>query len=134
VDDPGCYVFSAPITTAVTQVTTTITDLDGIQSALIDFDFLYGTGGTSCDLYAQFSLDGGTTWQDAAHYQFTTIAARVQFHISVFADHLSAVIPSDGALSGNVAVSGFLGPTWRLKAVSVGTYVNTTAVMTLGAA
>ena len=102
------------------------TGLDGIGGASIDLQLAYGSGGTTVDAYAQTSLDGQRTWQDVAHYQFAMASGRAQFHVSASTTVLAASTPGDGVLSGNVAVSGILGPDWRLKVIVAGTYGSST--------
>lgn len=127
-DRPGVYTLSAAVTAAGTQVTSSIAGLDGMLAASIDINFAYGSGGTTCDVFAQFSLDGGATWQDAAHAAFTTASARKQFNISGLTPKTTPQTPGDGTLAADTAADGVLGPLWRLKVVSVGTYANSTLV------
>lgn len=129
-DNSGVYTLTANVTTAGTQVTDTIDELEGMLAAQLDFQFVYGSGGTTCKAYAQFSLDGGTTFRDAACASFTTASATKPFSISRSAEKLSSpVAPTDGALADDTAISAMLGPVWRLKVVSTGTYAGSTQVV-----
>ena len=109
-------------------MTTPITIGDGIVSLTVDLQFLYGSGGSTVDAYMQVSLDQQQTWQDAAHHQFTTAAARRQYNISAMTPVISPVTPGDGVLSGDTAVDGIVGADWRMKYVSTGIYSNTNLV------
>lgn len=127
---PGIYTLSATITGAGTAVTDTIDSLDGMLAAQLDFQFVYGSGGTACKAYAQFSLDGGTTFRDAACAAFTTAAAIKPFNISRLTEKLSSpAAPTDGTLTDDTAIGGMLGPVWRLKTISTGVYAASTQVV-----
>jgi hypothetical protein len=128
-NSPGVYTLSAAITAAGTQVASSISGLEGMLAASIDVNFIYGSGGTSCDVFAQFSLDGGATWQDAAHAAFTTASARKQFNLSGLTPKTTPQTPGDGVLAADTAADGVLGPLWRLKIVSVGVYGASTQVV-----
>ena len=60
------------ITTAVTAATSAATPLGtgGVGGAMIQIDFVYGSGGTSGKIWVQTSFDGGTTWIDVANMTF----------------------------------------------------------------
>lgn len=127
---PGVYPLTVSITAAGTQVTDTIDDLDGMLAAQLDFQFVYGSGGSTCKAYAQFSLDDGATYRDAACASFTTASATKPFNISRTAEKLSSpVAPTDGTLADDTAIGSMLGPKWRLKVVSTGTYGTSTQVI-----
>jgi hypothetical protein len=129
-NSPGVYTLSAPITSAGTAVTSSIEDLDGMLACHLELSFVYGSGGTTCKAYAQFSLDGGSTWRDAACAAFTTASAIKPFAISRLTEKLSSpVAPTDGTLTDDTAVGSMLGPVWRLKVVTVGTYAGSTQVI-----
>ncbi len=122
------------VTTAGTVTTTAVTDADydflsAITSANIETLFTYGSGGTSCKVYIQTSLDGGTTWFDIAQHAFTTASAnKVSAITTNIAPASQAFTPSDAALTDNTIIQGVLGDRYRLKIVSVGTYAGSTTV------
>lgn len=129
-DNPGIYTFTSAVTTATTEVTNAIEELDGMLSALLDFQFVWGAGGTTCKGYAQYTLDDGATWRDAACASFTTAAAIKPFNVSALTEKLSSpAAPTDGGLADDTALSGMLGPKWRLKRVSTGTYTGSTQLV-----
>lgn len=88
-------------------------------------NFAYGSGGTSVDVYVQTSFDGGSTWVDIANFHFTTSAGKRMYTL-VSTSVTSIVTPTDGSLSANTSLNGFLGPIYRAKWTSVGTYGGTT--------
>ena len=128
-DNAGTYNFAASVTNAAIQVTTAITDLDGMLAATIEFQFLYGQGGASCDGYLQVSFDGGANYRDVAHAAFSTAPAIKTFNVSGLTPHIAPITPTDGALEADSAVDGMLGPVWRLKTVSTGTYGGSTQLV-----
>lgn len=128
-NSPGVYTASAAVTAAGTQVTSSITGLDGMLAASISLAFSYGSGGTTCDAFVQTSLDGGTVWQDVAHGAFTTASATKQFNVSGLTPKLTPATPGDGTLAADTAVDGVLGPMWRMKVVSVGIYGASTQIV-----
>jgi hypothetical protein len=75
------------------------------------------TGGApTLDVYLQTSADGGTTWRDVAHTQFTTSALHRFFQVSEYAAGSTSVLAaSDGQLAGEVALQGPFGNELRLK-------------------
>lgn len=125
---PGVYAFSAQVSAAGTQVTSTIDNLEGMLAASISIQLLYGSGGTTVDAYIQTSIDGKKTWQDVAHAAFTTASATKQFNVSGLTPKLTPATPGDGVLAADTAVDGVLGPSWRMKVVSVGVYGASTLV------
>ena len=63
------------ITTALTGSASTALQVQGqmgVESATIQANFTYGSGGTTAAVWVQTSLDGGTTWVDIANFAFTT--------------------------------------------------------------
>jgi hypothetical protein len=89
-------------------------------------NFAYGSGGTSVDAWLQTSFDQGATWTDIANWHFTTAAARKVNNLS--ASSSNAVTAADGALAANTSADGLLGPWFRVKWVTVGTYAGATSL------
>lgn len=118
------------ITTAQSaQVTAALQAIDGaLQSAVIQATFTYGSGGTSADAWVQTSFDGGATWCDVANFHFTTSTARFAFNLSSLTPVTTEYTPTDGTLAANTAKDGMLGPQWRIKWTSVGTYAGGTTL------
>lgn len=91
--------------------------------------FAYGSGGTTADAYVQTSLDNGATWFDVANFHFTTsTATKVSALTSLIAPAAQAFAPTDGSLSANTIVQGILGPLWRVKLTTTGTYAGGTTM------
>lgn len=120
-----------PVTTAVTAVSPTYQVRQGsggqqLNNIAIQCALTYGSGGTTIDAYVQTSLDGGQTWIDVVHCGFTTASSKVVYNLSATTPNTTAVVPTDGTLAGAVAKDGIIGSQWRVKYITVGTYVATT--------
>ncbi|MGE4044466.1 MAG: hypothetical protein AB7F35_06410 [Acetobacteraceae bacterium] len=126
---PGHYTLGVfPITAASTYVpeaASILDGLDGMTAASVQIMFSYGSGGTSAVIYVQTSLDNGMTWMDIAAIAVTTSSETHCFNFSGLTPKATSITPSDGAMSNDTALDGFLGDRLRLKIVSVGTYANT---------
>jgi hypothetical protein len=123
---------SQTITTAVSAVTPDGNKeiLGVIESLTIQANLTYGSGGTTVKAWVQTSLDGGTTWCDIANFALTTASARRVYHLTPVAV-TSIATPTDGTLADNTAVNGILGPLYRVKLTTTGTYAGgTTLVIT----
>ncbi len=90
--------------------------------------FTYGSGGTSVDAYLQTSLDGGAIWTDIANFRFTTATARKIVNLNGQTPATAQVTPTDGAMAANTAQDGVLGPLFRIKYQSSGTYAGGTTL------
>ncbi len=121
---------NANITTAVTAaVTTTEQFRDGDpQSAVIQGNFTYGSGGTTADAWVQISADEGATWADIANFHFTTASARFFYNLSALTPITAQYTPTDGTLAANTSKDGLLAPQWRVKYTTVGTYAGNTVL------
>ena len=119
---------NAAITTAVTASVSSTAQVPGgnPESAIIQGTFTYGSGGTTADAWIQTSVDEGGTWCDVANFHFTTSSARFLFNLSALTAVTTENTPKDGTLGANTAVDGFLGPLWRVKWTTTGTYAGGT--------
>lgn len=90
--------------------------------------FSYGSGGTSADAWVQTSLDGGGTWIDVANFHFTTSSARFVYNLNSQTPVTTEYTPTDGSLAANTAKDGIIGPLWRVKYTTVGTYGGATTL------
>jgi hypothetical protein len=97
------------------------------EAMALQATFLYGAGGTTVKAYVQTTFDGEVSWTDIACFAFTTSAARRLYNLNSVTVP-SIVTPSDGALADNTAVSGLLGPVYRVKYVTTGTYTGATSL------
>jgi len=131
------------ITTAVSPaVVTPWVPLNGTPRNLsIQANLVYGSGGTSVDVYVQTSLDSKGTATDIANFHFTTASARYGCNITTNSPLgtalSSATAPdkqtpnnalTDGSMSSNTAQDGLLGPYIRVKYQSSGTYAGSTTI------
>lgn len=90
--------------------------------------FAYGSGGTTVDAYLQTSLDGGLTWADIANFHFTTASAQKIINLNAQTPETTQITPTDGSITANTAQDGVLGPLFRVKYKSSGTYGGTTTL------
>jgi hypothetical protein len=121
---------NSTITTAITASVTTPEQLrDGNpESVIIQGMFVYGSGGTAVDTWVQTSVDEGVTWTDVANCHFTTANARFLFNLSALTPVVTEYVPTDGTLAANTAKDGLLGPLWRCKTTTTGTYAGGTVL------
>lgn len=120
------------ITTALATVATPPTFLPGSpRNAILQANFAWGSGGTTFDAYVQSSVDNGLTWFDVANFHFTTAIAIRLFNLSALTPVTTIYTPTDGSLGANTAKDGLLGPAWRVKYGSTGTYANTSLVLAM---
>jgi hypothetical protein len=96
------------------------------RNLAVQFNFIYGSGGTSVDAYLQTSLDNGATWTDIANFSATTASLRRIINLIATTPKTAQVTPTDGSMSANTALDGILGPLFRVKYTTVGTYAATT--------
>jgi hypothetical protein len=98
------------------------------ESATVQCNFTYGSGGTSADVWIQTSLDGGLTWTDIAECGFTTSTARKLYNLSGMTPVTTVYTPTDGTLTANTAKDGIIGTWYRAKWTTVGTYAGGTTL------
>jgi hypothetical protein len=84
--------------------------------------FTYDSGGTNATAYIQTSLDNQKTWTDIACLQFTTSTARKAINLSAVTPVTTPVALTDGGMTANTCQDGLLGPWFRVKYVTTGTY------------
>jgi hypothetical protein len=139
-DNPGIFgLFNTDgedftISAAGTQMGDVVEDLEGIRSLALHARFAYGSGGTTCKVYVQTSLDQGTTWFDVACFAFTTAGLTRVMNLSAMTPVTTPQAPADGGLADNTALDGPLGDRFRAKVVSVGTYAGPTVLSLRGCA
>jgi hypothetical protein len=133
---PGVYnLGDVALTTAVTGSVITdandvayLEDLEGMIAATLQVKFAYGSGGTTCKVYVQTSLDQGSTWVDVACVALTTASATKIINLSGLTPKTTAATPSDGAMTDDTCLDGVLGDRWRAKITSTGTYAGSTTL------
>lgn len=118
------------ITAAISgEAQSAIQNLDGMQAVTLECQFAYGSGGTSCKVYVQTTLDNGQTWVDVACFAFTTSSAIKLINLSGLTPVTSQVTPSDGTMTDNTCQDGILGSALRAKITTTGTYANSSVSM-----
>lgn len=93
-------------------------------SLLMQIDFVYGSGGTSGQVWVQTSIDG-TTWVDIANMTFLLASKSRIYNFSADTPVTTAYVPTDGALAADTAKDGIVGEIYRCKYTTVGTYAAT---------
>ena len=120
------------ITTAIgATATTPVTNLGGMKYVAVECKFVYGSGGTTVDVYIQTSLDGGLTWIDIMEFDFTTASANKVNSVTIAPSVVTNFPPVsvvDGSLAINTSVQGVLGDRLRAKYITVGTYGGSTSL------
>ncbi len=97
-------------------------DIGRCESLTLQAVITVAGGGTTAKAWVQTSLDG-TTWVDIASFAFTTSTATRAYHLTSAAV-TSIATPTEGTLTDNTAVNGFLGPLVRVKLTTTGTYTG----------
>lgn len=115
-----------PITAPVGPLTTTPINTLGMKYLAVQANLIYGSGGTSVDVYVQTSVDGGATWVDIMEFNFLLASAIKISAVSTAVALAAATAPTDGTLAANSILNGLLGERIRLKYKSAGTYAGTT--------
>jgi hypothetical protein len=115
------------VTTAGTVTCDPITLLDGMQAASVQLRFVYGSGGTNCKAYVQTSFDQGNSWVDTACVVFTTANETQMVNLSGLTPK-GLTVPTDGTLTDDTVLDGFLGDRFRVKVISTGTYAGGTTL------
>lgn len=119
------------LTTAISSVAQpAIVIGPNVKALMLEAQFVYGSGGTSADVYVQTSIDGGLSWFDIANFHFLLVSA----------NKLSAVVwdpatpfpagttPGSGALASNTVLNGILGDQIRALVNTSGTYGGSTSI------
>lgn len=124
---------SLSITTAVTASVQTVATGFGKPLALdLQAKFTYvASAATSVTAYVQTTLDNGLSWMDVYCFQFTTASDTKVGNLSGLTPKTTPVSITDGTLTANTGLDGFLSDQYRVKVTSVGTYgAGTTLVIT----
>jgi hypothetical protein len=100
---------------------------DRVESLGLLASFVRAGGGTTCKAWVQTTLDGGVTWMDIHCFAFTTTTAASAVHLTAAAVTTPAT-PADGTTADNTAVNGFLGPLYRVKLTTTGTYTGASSI------
>lgn len=118
------------ITTAVTAAVTTGVSAGTVSAAsmAIQTSLVYGSGGTTFSVWVQTSIDGGATWIDVCNMSGTTASKnRVQV-VSSRTPITTPYAATDGTLTADTVHDGIIGPLWRTKLTTTGTYGGSTTL------
>mgnify|MGYP004447779479 CR=1 FL=1 len=100
----------------------------GFTSFTMQGAFVRGSGGTTCDVFFQTSLDNGATWIDFAQWAFATTTVTRIHSVRPYTALAANYTPTDGSLSDNTITDGLMGDRIRVKTVIVGTYAGTSTL------
>lgn len=84
--------------------------------------FARGSGGTTCDVFVQTSVDNGASWIDIMQFAFATTTVTKISSVRPYIAMAANVTPTDGSLSDNTILDGLIGDRLRVKTVVVGVY------------
>lgn len=100
-----------------------------IKSVTVQSKFVYGSGGGTCKVFLQTTLDEGATWVDVMAHAFLLASATKISSIKKDVAQAPALAPTDGALTDDTIRDGLWGDRFRIKIVSGGTaYAGATAL------
>jgi hypothetical protein len=101
-----------------------IENLDWMAATTLFCNFTYGSGGTTCVVIVQTSLDT-VNWIDIARFDFTTASLAKRCNISGLTPVGVATVTALGTES---VLDGVLGERLRAKVTSTGVYAGNTSV------
>lgn len=120
------------ITTSGTQTGDWVS-LEGLLALTVQPRFSWGSGGTTCKLYLQTSVDDGNTAADFACVAFGNAASENPIlNFSKLTPKLTQIVPTDGALADDTALDGIISTLVRCKVVTTGTYAGSTTLTVSG--
>ncbi len=122
---------SETVTAALTAVSRgEVSGLYGMTSLTVEANFVYGSSGTTCDVWIQTSLDGGANWIDIMQFEFL-LASRRAVHTVVVPAVVATrtnVTPLTGTLADDIIQDGILGDTIRALVTTTGIYAGDTTL------
>lgn len=95
-----------------------IDQLEGMDHATLQANFIYGGGGGTLKAIVETTLDRGTTWIEVGRFAFSTASAEKLLAIKGLGERLTAYTPA--ALSDDVGLSGFFGDRFRASLLKAG--------------
>lgn len=101
-----------------------IGDLDGMVSAGIGINFTYGSGGTSIKVIVENSDNDGSTWTEVWRMALTTASKEQRVNLTANTAVATAYTPA--TLADDSTKDGIIGPRWRARILTVGTYAGNT--------
>lgn len=117
------------ITTAITGYTGPVWQFrkGSPRNMSLQANFAWGSAGTTCKVWVQTSLDGGSTWTDNGAFSFTTSAVRQGLNLSSLTAVTTATTLTD-ANSTPTVQDGIIGSLLRVKVTTTGTYATNTTL------
>ena len=112
-------------TSAAGAAQSQIDRLEGMTSVTLLAKFVYGSGGTTCAVIVQTSINQGSDWIDVARFDFTTANGTKVANLSGL---LSKAVTAVAAIASEGVTDGVLGDRLRCKITSTGTYAGSTTV------
>lgn len=109
-------------------VTTPVTGLPAASYVAATCVFVRAGGGTTCKVWVQTSLDEGASWHDIMSFAFTTSSLTKMSCVSTGVAVAATVTTTDGALTDNTILNGFIGERFRVKYTTVGTYTGASSL------
>lgn len=103
-----------------------IENVEGMLAATLSVNFVYGSGGSTCIVTIETTLDQGTTWTEVARFAFATASEHNQVNLSGLTPVTTVYTPA--ALSSDTVKDGIFGDRWRAKITSTGTYAGNSSV------
>lgn len=130
-EDAADYtLFAGAITAARSAEAQTAVDIVGASSLTVLAEMIGGTGGTSISAWVQVSLDGGSTYLDAALFTWTNTGSKKW---CVLQGNAAKAVAAYAALAAEGLNDGLLGTKWRAMLTTVGVYSNTTVSVRVNA-
>ena len=120
----GIQSLSLTVTDAGTYPSDEISIPMGASVITTQAAFARGSGGTTCDVFIQTSVDNGSTWIDIMQFAFATTTVTKVSAVRPYIALAANVTPTDGSLSDNTILDGLIGDRLRVKTVVVGTYLG----------
>jgi len=120
----GEVITSAPDVQGQTQEY--LDNLEGMLAATLSVNFVYGSGGTTCIVTVETTLDQCATWTEVARFAFAQASEQNQVNLSGLTPVTTVYTPA--ALSSDAVKDGIFGDRWRAKVTSTGTYAGNTSV------
>lgn len=108
---------------------TAIEGLAGARYLALEAKFARDGGGTTCKVWVQTSLDGGTTWFDIACFAFTTSTAN-KLHVvrmDPATPMTAASVPASATLTDDTVLQ-IIGDRIRTLHTTTGTYTGASSV------
>lgn len=99
--------------------------LEGMMAVTLFCEFVYGSGGTTCIVIVQTSINQSDDWIDVARFDFATATRSVVCNLSGL---LSKGVTAVAALGSEGVNDGVLGDRLRCKVTSTGTYAGNSSV------